>query len=163
MVNSSIKKILWVVFALSLVALPITGYLIYLHFVPESGEFCNFNEQFNCDVVNKSQWSYVDLGFMEVPVALMGFKTYAIFAVLSLLLIKGVDFRRLFKFLSDRVVLWLMMVLSVLGFLFSAYLTYIEAFVLYTFCIFCLASQFLIAAIMGLLILAVYKMRRVKG
>jgi vitamin-K-epoxide reductase (warfarin-sensitive) len=160
--NETIKKYLWAVFALSLIGLPVTAYLIYLHYVPEDASFCNFNETFNCDIVNKSQWSVIDLGFIEVPVAILGFLAYVFFAKMAFFLIKEVDFTRFIGFLSNKVILWTMLAASVIGFLFSAYLTYIEAFVLYAYCVFCLISQVLIAAIMVLLIMAVIKMRRLE-
>lgn len=145
---------------LSVAAFPVTGYLTYLHYVPEEADFCNFNESFNCDVVNKSQWSVLDLGFFELPVAIAGFGSYVFFLVLSLMLIKKFDFRKVLGFLSDRVVLWLMFLFSVFGFLFSAWLTYIEAFVLFTFCIFCLMSQVLILLIMVLMGMALLRHKK---
>jgi len=150
---------MWAVFVLSLIALPVTAYLIYLHYVPESATFCDFNDTFNCDVVNKSEWSYVDLGFMQLPVSVMGFFTYLLFAIASMLLAKGYEFKKIWHKLDSKYVLWFMAAVSVIGFSFQLHLTYIEAYVLFTYCVFCLASQVLIAFIMLLFIAALFKKR----
>jgi uncharacterized membrane protein len=107
--------------------------------------------------VNKSEWSYVEIGSIQLPVAIMGMKTYLLFFVVSALLLKGVDFRKLHSKLSLKNVVRLMFLISVIGFIFSARLTYIEAYVLYTFCIFCLISQALILLIMIALGVASFK------
>lgn len=160
MLNSCVKKLLWVVVVLSVLALPVTGYLTYLHYVPEDGSFCNFNAQFNCDVVNKSEWSTFDLGFVKIPVAIMGMSTYIFFLIVVVMMIKGVNFTKLLGFLSEKVLLWLLFLFSVFGFGFSAYLTYIEAFVLMSYCIYCLMSQGLILLIMLTFGLALLKHKK---
>jgi uncharacterized membrane protein len=96
---------------------------------------------FSCDTVNKSQ--YAELA--GIPVALVGLGGYALLALLSWLNLRGKDF------VKDIVVF------SVLGFLFSLYLTYIEAYVLFTWCPVCLASQ---AVILAIVVLSVVGLQR---
>jgi len=148
MVRPKVNKLLSIIAVLSFLAMGITVYLTYMHYVPDASDVCNINEQWNCDIVNKSQWSYIDLGFVEVPVAIMGFFTYLTFFVFSILIIKHVKWRKIHKKLSEKLLLTLLRYLSVIGTVFSLYLTYIEAFKLYTFCFFCVTQQFLILAIM---------------
>lgn len=148
MVRPKVNKLLTVIAVLSLIALGVTAYLTYMHFKPEASDFCNFSDQWNCDVVNKSQWSYIDLGFVEIPVSILGFGTYLIFFVFSILLIrKAVNWRKLHPKLNELLVLNVLRYLSVIGVIFSLYLTYIEAFKLQTFCLFCVVQQVIIIII----------------
>lgn len=151
--NKCLKKQLWVVVISALLALPVTGYLVFMHYAPEASDFCTINETLNCDIVNKSQWSYIDLGFADVPVAIMGFLTYLVFFVVGIGLLRGWKFEKVWKSLKQPVVIMLLRWLAVIGFLFSLYLTYIEAFVLYAWCLFCVAQQILIFIIMVMMLL----------
>lgn len=145
-----VNKLLTAIAVLSALALPVTGYLIYMHYAPEATDFCTVNETINCDIVNKSQWSYVDLGFTQIPVAIPGFLTYVILLAGSAGLIMNWNFRGIHKVLRPGVILTALRCLAVFGTLFSLYLTYIEAFVLHAWCMFCVAHQILIFAIMVL-------------
>jgi len=135
---------------LAVLAMGVTAYLTYLHYMPSAAEFCNFNEQFNCDVVNKSQWSYIALGPVEIPVAIMGFLYYLGVLIGTLGVLKGWKFTKICKWLEPMNVIRLMKWLTVLGVIFALYLTYIEAFVLKTFCLFCVAQQVIIVFILAL-------------
>ncbi|MBU0668445.1 vitamin K epoxide reductase family protein [Patescibacteria group bacterium] len=148
MVRQKVNKLLTAIAALCFVAMGVTIYLTYMHFKPEAAEFCNFSEAWNCDVVNKSAWSVVDLGFVQIPVAILGFLTYLTFFVVSILIVKKVNWRKIWGRLNEKLILNLMKYLSIIGFVFSLYLSYIEAFVLQTFCLFCVIQQVIILAIM---------------
>ncbi len=150
-----LNKQLWIVVISALLALPVTGYLIYMHYAPEASDFCEINDTLNCDIVNKSQWSYIDLGFVDVPVAIMGFVTYLIFFVVGIGLLRSWKFENVWKGLNRNVVIMLLRWLAVVGFLFSLYLTYIEAFVLQAWCVFCIAQQILIFIIMVMMLLTI--------
>ncbi len=141
------NKFLKIVTALSFIAIFVTLYLTYLHYAPEASEYCNFNDKFNCDIVNKSPWATLDLGFIAIPVSLMGLGTYILLFLASLGLLKQWDFTKLHKALTHHMVVRLLTYLTFIGVIFSLYLTYIEAFVLHTFCIFCLAQQLIILII----------------
>jgi hypothetical protein len=73
----------------------------------------------------------------HVPVAALGIAAYAVIAILALL---------------GRT--WLVFELAQVGFLFAAFLSYIEAYVIEMWCIYCVWSQGIIAAIFLLSALA---------
>ncbi|MBD3328709.1 hypothetical protein GF340_05425 [Candidatus Peregrinibacteria bacterium] len=147
--TKSTKTIHILIKLLSLVAIFVTAYLLYMHFKPELSDYCSFGDNFDCDVVNKSPWSVIDLGFMRIPVALLGLLTYTIFFIASWLLKSGKDLSKIFfKWTTNKLLVIKMTVLSVIGVAFSLYLTYIEAFVLQTYCIFCVTQQVIIFIIM---------------
>jgi len=148
MVRPTVNKLLIAASVLSFIAMGVTAYLTYMHFEPEASEFCNLNASWNCDIVNKSEWSVINLGFAEIPVSILGFLTYLTFFVFSILIIKKVKWRKIWGKLNEKLILNLLKYLSILGVVFSLYLTYIEAFVLQTFCLFCVTQQVIILAIM---------------
>ena len=103
------------------------------HYDVVSSGFCSFNSTFNCDIVNKSSYSEL----LGIPVAALGLLANIVFIV-------GLIW--LWRAKNDRV-LTVMLALAVGGLTFSLYLTYIEAFVLYTWCLVCLSSLLAIVAI----------------
>lgn len=148
------EGLLKIVAGLSLIAMGVTAYLIYLHYEPSASTACNLGGAFNCDIVNKSQWSYIEIGSFELPVAIPGFLYYLTAFIVSIGLIRDWKYHKIHHFLTARNVLRILGVMTVFGVLFSLHLTYIEAFVLYTFCLFCVIQQILIVGILGLLIAA---------
>ncbi len=96
-----------------------------------AGEFCNIDDVFSCDVVNKGKYS----NFFGVPVSLIGIIGYAI-------LLAGAILKQ-FK-PKDKMLTLFLFVAADLGFMFSLYLTYLEAFVLHAWCILCITSLVLI-------------------
>jgi len=139
-ININVKKGLKRFMALSLIALPITAYLIYLHFEPSASTICTFSERFDCGIVNKSKYSEL----LGVPVSILGFLTYSVLFLSALGLYKDFRFQRFHKWLRPFHMLWLMFALTAFGMVFSLYLTYVEAFVLNAWCIFCVTQQVLI-------------------
>jgi len=142
---------------LSFLAMGVTAYLVYLHYAPSDASFCNLSTRFNCDIVNKSIWSYITIGTITVPVSILGFLYYLAAFILSIGLIRDWKYHKIHHWLTTKTVLRILSVMTVLGVIFSLHLTYIEAFVLYTFCLFCLIQQIIILAILGLLIAAEVK------
>jgi uncharacterized membrane protein len=67
---------------------------------------------------------------LHVPVAALGIAAYTVIAILALM---------------GR--MWLVFELAQVGFLFAAFLSYIEAYILEKWCIYCVWSQAIIAAI----------------
>ena len=96
------------------------------HFAVNGNAGCNINAVFNCDLVNKSAYSTI----FGVPVAAIGIGGY-----LVLLLIALVDRRQRDPLLQSAFLLC-----ALGGLAFALYLTGIEAFVLHTWCLSCLAS-----------------------
>lgn len=115
---------------LNLFVIPVTIYLIVMHYKPEASEFCTFGESFNCDIVNKSIYAEI----FGIPVSILGLLTYLLLLAFS---IRG-------KFKDQTKLIPYMTAFVAIGFLFSLRLTYIEAFVLHTWCILCVISQIVI-------------------
>ena len=88
----------------------------------------------NCELVNLSRWSEL----FGIPVALLGALAYSAIIVASALIARNlyVEYARPALFF-----------IAAIGVAFSAYLTYIEAFVLYEYCSWCVLSALLITAI----------------
>lgn len=119
--------LVWATAILSLLGVGISAFTLLERMGAVSGEFCSINSKFNCDVVNSSVYSEI----LGLPVGLIGILGYGA-------LLAGI-------FLYERSRFeWLITVMgsaALLGIAFSLYLTYIEAFVLYTWCIVCISSQ----------------------
>ncbi len=120
------KKILFLIIILSFIGMMLSSYSLYLHY-SDSNSFCNINEKFNCDVVNKGPYST----FLGIPTALIGLLGYSLILLLSFLKYKN--------FYEEKIKTYLLL-LIVFAFLFSTYLTYLEAFVINAYCILCLLS-----------------------
>jgi uncharacterized membrane protein len=89
-----------------------------------------------CEKVQASQWAL----FLGQPVALWGVGAYAAILVLALV---GVQPR----FAGARWVALTLFGFSAVGVVFSAYLTYLEAFVIHAWCQWCVVSAILITLI----------------
>ncbi len=101
------------------------------HYAKSATAFCDVGERFNCDIVNRSEYSSV----MGIPVAAIGIAGY------GLLLSLATVYR------SRTETPLRLLVAAVAGLGFALYLTYIEGRVLDTWCILCLSSLGLIAMI----------------
>lgn len=127
--------------ALALLGLADSAYLTYLKVqLYNQGLSCGFG---GCDVVNQSPYAEI----AGIPVALLGFIFYAVVLALSLFWYDA-------QGKWDKRLGWVLLALAGWGVLFSAYLTAIEIFVLYTICPFCLLSAAIVAAILGLMLAA---------
>jgi uncharacterized membrane protein len=87
----------------------------------------------DCSVVNASRYSKVNLAGFNVPVAVIGMVGYA--AILGVLL-----FERRMDLLQENGTL-VFFGLSLMGFLFTLYLIYVEIALIKAYCPFCIASQ----------------------
>src|SRR5215469_1966578 len=101
------------------------------HFQKSKTSFCDFGQTFNCDIVNRSEYSTV----AGVPVALIGILGYA--ALLA--------FATFYREKAETPGILLFGSLG--GLAFALYLTYIEKYVLATWCILCLSSLAVISVI----------------
>jgi uncharacterized membrane protein len=101
---------------------------LYHHFGTSKTSFCNFNESFNCDIVNRSAYSTV----LGVPVALIGILGYLLILALA----------TVYRDKAETAVM--LFIASVGGLSFALYLTYIEKFILEAWCVLCLGSLALI-------------------
>jgi uncharacterized membrane protein len=117
--------------AVALAGIVVSGVSLQRHYAKSASAFCDFGERFNCDIVNRSEYSTV----MGIPVAAIGVAGYGILFALA-------TFYRARMHTPIRLLLF-----SVAGLLFALYLTYIEGHILETWCILCLSSLALITVI----------------
>ncbi len=139
--NKTKNKILLFLILLSFIGILLSSYSLYSHY-SVSKSFCDINEKFNCDVVNKGPYSTI----FNIPVALIGLLGYSVLFLLS--------FLKYNNFYKEKIKNYLV-VLIVFAFLFSSYLTYLEAFVIKAYCIICLISYAVV--ILMLLLTFFYK------
>jgi uncharacterized membrane protein len=106
---------------------------------PSQAPPCAVTEKFDCGAVNHSRFAEFPprtfdeppTGGKHVPIAVLGIVAYTTIAVLALM---------------GR--WWLLFEAAQVGFLFAAFLSYIEAFVLEKWCIYCLWSQGIVTSIL---------------
>jgi vitamin-K-epoxide reductase (warfarin-sensitive) len=101
------------------------------HYAKSKTEYCDIGEAFNCDIVNRSEYSSI----LGIPVALIGMLGYAGLAGLA----------TVYRQRQETPALLLGGALA--GLAFALYLTYIEARVLGVWCILCLSSLAVITSI----------------
>ena len=108
---------------------------------------CAVTEKFDCGAVNHSRFAvFPPRTFDEdanakghVPIAIIGIAGYSLMAVVAL-------FGRY----------WLLLHLAEFGFMAAAFLSYLEAYVLQKWCIYCLWSQCIIATILLLTAVTIF-------
>ena len=112
--------------ALALLGIGISGYLTYVKFNHKIAVCLGLGD---CEIVQTSRYSEI----LGIPIALLGLGLYAA------LLVAWAWGRRPDAWLADQVP-WVLFGLSLAGTLFSAYLTYLEVFVIRAICPWCVAS-----------------------
>ena len=122
------RIVLALIAALSLAGVIVSAVSFQRHYAKSSTGFCDLGQSFNCDIVNRSEYSEV----AGIPVAAIGVAGYATLFLLSTLWRSRPE-------TPTRLVL-----LSAAGLVFALYLTYVEAYDLKTWCILCLSSLFFI-------------------
>jgi uncharacterized membrane protein len=124
--HAGVRPWLWAAAGLSGLGIYISGYLAYKR-VAGGSLACTRWAQ--CDVVNNSIYAY----FLGVPISFIGLAGYLLLLALALaaLWIPG---------RVQRQILWLSLLLTLGGVGFSAYLTYLEVYVIEALCAWCLAS-----------------------
>lgn len=126
---------------LAVAGIAVSAVSLQRHYAKSTSAFCDFGERFNCDIVNRSEYSHV----MGIPVAGIGIVGYALLFLLAT------------RYRSRPETPTRLLVAAVAGLGFALYLTYVEKYVLDTWCILCLSSLGMIAGITVLA--AVLKMR----
>ncbi len=116
---------------LSVAGVIVSAVSLYHHYGTDPTGYCDFGQNFNCDIVNRSVYSTV----FGIPVALIGVLGYA--ALLALATVR--------RGRAETPALLLIAATGGLGF--ALYLTYIEAYVLGAWCILCLSSLAMIVLI----------------
>jgi vitamin-K-epoxide reductase (warfarin-sensitive) len=122
------RRIFPFIAVLALAGIAVSSVSLYHHYQTSRTTYCDFGDNFNCDIVNRSIYSTV----LGIPDALIGIVGYAALFLLATVYRSKLD--------APLVLL----IASLLGLGFALYLTYIEAFVLATWCILCLSSLTLI-------------------
>lgn len=102
----------------------------------------------SCETVQLSRWATL----MALPVAAWGVAFYAVVLVVALLLVQD-------RFAESRLLSLALLVLTGWGVLFSAWLTYLELFVIHAICRWCVVSA-VIALILFLLALVDWRKSR---
>jgi vitamin-K-epoxide reductase (warfarin-sensitive) len=108
---------------------------------PSEAPPCAVTEKFDCGAVNHSRFAvFPPRSFDEaanakghVPIAIIGIVGYGLMAIVAVL---------------GR--FWLLLHLAEIGFMMAAFLTYLEAYVLQKWCIYCLWSQGIVATLLAL-------------
>ena len=116
---------------LSLAGVVDSGIALQRHYAKSDTNFCDFSQKFNCDIVNRSEYSTM----AGIPVAGIGVIGYAALFVLATFLKSRPE-------TPNR-----LLAASLAGLVFALYLTYIEAYELTTWCILCVASLVVILLI----------------
>ncbi len=138
------RRIRLAIALLALGGVAISSVSLHHHYGTSPTSYCDFGANFNCDIVNRSTYSTV-LGIPDALIGILGYAT--LLALATLYRTKTETHAMLF-------------VASVAGLGFALYLTYIEAFVLATWCILCLSSLTLILVITVLSAFLFAKSRR---
>jgi uncharacterized membrane protein len=130
---SAIDWRLWLMRLLALAGLGVSGYLTWTH-LTNHAIACGGSH--DCDIVQQSAYSTV----LGIPVALLGVLAYA--TLLALLLLRGHLPEALEAYIPLAV-----FGISLIGVLYSAYLTYLEIYVIYAICRWCATSAIIVTAI----------------
>ena len=115
----------YLVALLAIAGIIVSGLALHVHYSTET-QPCSINEKWDCGIVNHSPYAEI----RGIPVATIGIAGYLLIGVLALMR------RRAFLLLA-----------SLAGMAFALYLTNIEAKVLGVWCLYCVISQAVIAAI----------------
>jgi uncharacterized membrane protein len=127
-----VNRILFLAIAILAVAgIVVSAVSLERHYAKSATAFCDLGERFNCDIVNRSEYSRV----MGIPVAGIGIVGYGVLLGLA----------TVWRSRGETPLRLLVAALAGLGF--ALYLTYVEGYVLETWCILCLSSLGLIAGI----------------
>jgi uncharacterized membrane protein len=123
----------------SLLGLFLGAYLTLYKFGIIGELACNVG---SCERVQTSRWSV----FLGLPVATWGVGFYLLMLVLSLASLQE-------RFVESRGLSLAMMVLSGWGVVFTAWLNYIEAFVIHAWCEWCIGSATIVVILFALSVL----------
>jgi uncharacterized membrane protein len=130
-VNEWTQRLMSIVAILAVCGVVVSSVSLQHHYAKSKTEYCDIGEAFNCDLVNRSEYSSI----LGIPVALIGMLGYAALVGLATV------------YRERRETPALLLGGALAGLAFALYLTYIEARVLGVWCILCLSSLAVIASI----------------
>jgi vitamin-K-epoxide reductase (warfarin-sensitive) len=139
------RKLFWAIAVLSVAGILVSAISLERHYAKSATSFCEFGQKFDCDIVNRSEYSSI----MGIPIAGIGVLGYGLLLALSTLYQQRAE-------TPTRLLL-----ASAVGLAFALYLTYVEAYLLETWCILCLSSLALITIIT--LFAAILKFKAARG
>ena len=116
---------------LAIIGIVVSSISLQHHYAKSKTSYCDFGESFNCDLVNRSQYSSI----ASIPVAGIGIVGYAVLLA----------FATLFRDKAETPAI--LLIASLGGLAFALYLTYVEGFILQAWCILCLTSLTMISSI----------------
>ncbi|MGB9236573.1 MAG: vitamin K epoxide reductase family protein [Terriglobales bacterium] len=123
------KALMWTVAILAVGGVALSSVSLQRHYATSKTAYCSFGETFDCDIVNRSEYSSI----FGIPVALIGMLGYAALAGLATV------YRN-----RRETPAWLFGGAAA-GLAFALYLTYVEGHILGVWCILCLSSLAVIA------------------
>ncbi len=130
--RAKIDRVLFAAIAiLALAGMVVSAVSLQRHYAKSASAFCDFGERFSCDIANRSEYSSV----MGIPVAGIGIAGYGLLLALSTVYRSRLE-------TPTR-----LLAAALAGLAFALYLTYVEGYVLETWCILCLSSLAVIATI----------------
>ncbi len=139
--STSARGLFLAIAVLAVAGIGVSSISLDHHFRKSKTSFCDFGQSFNCDLVNRSEYSTV----AGVPVALIGILGYG--ALLA--------FATFYR--SKAETPGILVVGSLGGLGFALYLTYVEKYVLFAWCILCLSS---LAVVLSITVLSVLLLLR---
>jgi uncharacterized membrane protein len=129
-----ISRLMLTIALLAVFGVAVSAVSLYHHFGTSKTSFCDLSQSFNCDVVNRSSYSTV----AGLPVALIGIVGYLLILALATI------------YRQKAETPFMLLVASLAGLGFALYLAYVEARILYAWCVLCLSSLAAIFAIAAL-------------
>ncbi len=128
-VTDLMQRLMSLVAILAVCGIAVSSLSLQHHYATSKTAYCEIGQTFNCDIVNRSEYSSI----RGIPVALIGMLGYAALAGLATV------------YRERRETPAMLFSGAVVGLAFALYLTYIEGRVLGVWCILCLSSLALIA------------------
>src|SRR6476620_1072686 len=145
--TATASRLLLAIAIFALLGIAVSSVSLDHHFRTSKTSYCDFGQTFNCDIVNRSEYSTV----AGVPVALIGILGY----------VTLLAFATFYREKAETP--GILLASSVAGLTFALYLTYVEKFILGVWCILCLTS---LAAILTIAVLSsilfVHSLNRVR-
>ena len=127
--TSVTNRLMSVIALLAVCGIAVSSLSLQHHYATSKTAYCEIGTTFNCDIVNRSEYSSI----LGIPVALIGMLGYAALAGLATV------------YRERRDTPAILFGGAAAGLAFALYLTYIEGHVLGVWCILCLSSLGLIA------------------
>lgn len=130
----------YLVALLAVAGIVVSSMALHVHYMdPSQAPPCAVTEKFDCGAVNHSRFAVFPprsfdedpKGGHHIPIATLGIIGYALIAV--------------FAFTGRW---WLTFQATLIGFMFAGFLSYIEAYILEKWCIYCLWSQAIVTTIL---------------